>query len=212
METKKRHDRTSRPERIERKTYMSYHQDGLLDIFAGAYVLSFGLGVLLDIWESGFGVIMPAIRVAAVLPIWIAAKRKITMPRIGFVKFKSRNTNILAVTFLGIMVLGLVVFFVFTLAQGERPLWIELVLQNGLIVVGSAVLVACSLFGYSTGIKRLYIYGVATFILFAVAHFGGIFFAYVVLALGVAAIIMGFALLARFITKYPMHGDKTVAK
>ena len=32
---------------IEKKTYMSYHQDGLIDVFVGIYVLLFGLGILL---------------------------------------------------------------------------------------------------------------------------------------------------------------------
>jgi hypothetical protein len=32
---------------IEKKTYMSYHQDGLFDIFVGTYVLLFGIGIYL---------------------------------------------------------------------------------------------------------------------------------------------------------------------
>jgi hypothetical protein len=79
---------------IEKRAYMSYHQDGLLDIFAGLYILGFGLGIIMDVlWEFGFGVIMPAILIATVLPIWIEAKRKITMPRIGFVNFGTRGAN-----------------------------------------------------------------------------------------------------------------------
>jgi len=38
---------------IEKKAYMSYHQDGLLDIFVGVYILGFGLGIWVDrIWKS----------------------------------------------------------------------------------------------------------------------------------------------------------------
>jgi hypothetical protein len=198
---------------VERKTYMSYHQDGLMDIFIGTYITSFGLGVALDLYgKPGFGALMPAILVATVLPLWIAAKRKITMPRIGFVKFKSHDTNMLAVTILGVAVLGFVGFFVFTLTQGgEHPAWLEAVLQNGVLITGSAGVAACALFGYSTGIKRLYAYGAIAFVLFAVAQFGGIFFAYIVSALGVTLIITGFALLAKFVTKYPLQGDKTIA-
>ena len=104
---------------------MSYHQDGLLDIFAGLYILGFGLGILMDVfWEFGFGVIMPAILIATVLPIWIEAKRKITMPRIGFVNFGTRGANKLTAVFIGTIVAGLFAFFAFSFVTSQRnPTW-----------------------------------------------------------------------------------------
>ena len=107
---------------IEKKAYMSYHQDGLLDIFVGLYALAFGLGMIADkTLEFGFGTIMPAILIAIVLPIWIEAKRKITMPRIGFVKFGTRGSNKLFALLLGLAVAGLGVFMLFSvfLATGQ---------------------------------------------------------------------------------------------
>jgi hypothetical protein len=77
---------------IEKKAYMSYHQDGLLDIFVGVYILGFGLGVLADvIWRLGFGSIMPAILVAIILPIWIAAKRKINAENMLVIFLNKKN-------------------------------------------------------------------------------------------------------------------------
>jgi hypothetical protein len=199
---------------IERRAYMSYHQDGLLDIFVGLYILGFGLGIYMDIiWEYGFGSIMPAILIAAVLPIWIAAKRKITMPRIGFVKFGARGSNKLFAIFLGIMVAGLGVFFVFTFAtfQGARQ-WLDLIFQNGMLVVGFGSLAVCLLFGYSMGLKRLYAYGVLALVALVIGHFMGIFFAYILLALGLTVMVAGFALLIGFVRKYPVQGDKAIAE
>ena len=99
---------------IERKAYMSYHQDGLLDIFAGLYVLGFGLGIFVDlILDFGMGMIlMPAVFVSLALPLWIAAKRRITMPRIGFVNFGIRGANKLTAIFIGTMVAGFAFRFV----------------------------------------------------------------------------------------------------
>jgi hypothetical protein len=200
---------------IERKAYMSYHQDGLLDIFAGLYVLGFGLGILMDVFvEIGFGVIMPAILIATVLPIWIEAKRKITMPRIGFVNFGTRGANKLTAVFIGLMVAGLGGFFAFTLAtsQGEmRPL-LDLIVQNGMLIVGFGTLAVCTLFGYSMGIKRLYAYGLLAAITLAFGHFTGIFFAYIIVALGTAVMVAGCALLISFVKKYPVKGDKAIAE
>jgi len=194
---------------------MSYHQDGLLDIFAGLYILGFGLGIIMDVlWEFGFGVIMPAILIATVLPIWIEAKRKITMPRIGFVNFGTRGANKLTAVFIGTMVAGLGAFFVFTLAtfQGESRQWLDLIVQNGMLIVGFGTFVICTLFGYTMGLKRLYAYGLLAVIVLAIGHFMGIFFAYIITALGITVMVTGFAMLIGFVRKYPLKGEKAIAE
>lgn len=197
---------------IEKKAYMSYHQDGLLDIVVGVYILGFGLGIWADITlEFGFGSIMPAILIATILPIWIAAKRKITMPRIGFVKFGARGSNKLFAIFLGLMVVGLGAFFAFTLFKGGHSPWLDLVFQNGLIIVGIGSLAVCVLFGYSMGLKRLYVYGLLALIVLVIGHFLGIFFAYILMALGTTVVATGVALLISFVRKYPVQGDKAIA-
>jgi len=200
---------------IERKAYMSYHQDGLLDIFAGLYILGFGLGMIIDVlWEFGFGVIMPAILITTVLPTWIAAKRKITMPRIGFVNFGTRGANKLTAVFIGTMVAGLGAFFVFTLAtfQGESRQWLDLIFQNGMLIVGFGTLAVCTLFGYTMGLKRLYAYGLLAVIVLAIGHFMGIFFAYIIATLGITVMVAGFALLIGFLKKYPLKGGRALAE
>jgi hypothetical protein len=197
---------------IERKAYMSYHQDGLLDIFVAVFILGFGLGIWMDMtWEFGFGTAMPAILMVTVLPIWIAAKRKITMPRIGFVKFGPQSINKLIAILIGLAVAGLGVFFAVTFTQGGRPIWLDVILQNGMLVIGLASLAICSLFGYSMGLRRLYAYGLLTLILFVIGHFVGIFFGYILLILGTIVMATGFALLVSFVRKYPLQGGKAIA-
>jgi len=192
---------------IEKKAYMSYHQDGLLDIVIGLYALAFGLGIVVDrILDFSFAAIMPAILISIVLPIWIQAKRKITMPRIGFVKFGARGSNKLFAIFLGLMVTGLGVFFLFTLAtvQDGRPFWIDILFQYGMIVVGLGGAVIASLFAYTMGLKRLYGYGLLTLALFASGHFLSVPFEYLLLAIGSVIIASGAALLVQFIRRYPL--------
>ena len=192
---------------IEKKAYMAYHQDGLLDIIIGVYALAFGLGIFMDaFWGFSGGIsILPGILIAVILPIWIAAKRKITMPRIGFVKFGSKGANKLMAVLLGVSVAGLGVFFAFTLLQGHSPL-MELILQNGLLIVGIGSFAVCSLFGYTMGLKRLYAYGLLCLTLFVIGHVAGIFFAYLLVALGITVIATGSALLISFVRKYPLQG------
>ncbi len=200
---------------IERKAYMSYHQDGLLDIFAGFYVLGFGLGIMIDIlWESGFGAIMPALLVATALPVWIAAKRKVTMPRIGYVNFGTRGAGKITAVFIGVLVAGLGAFFVFTLAtvQSESRQWLDLILENGMLIVGLGSLVVCTLFGYSMGLKRLHAYGLLALAALAIGHFTGIFIAYIMIALGTTVMTVGLALLVSFVRKYPPKGDRAIVE
>ena len=103
---------------VEKKTYMSYHQDGVLDIFLGVYVLMFSLGILLmTLTDSGMWFLIPAIFISIMVPVWIPAKKRITMPRIGYVKFGSRGANKLMAIFLGLMVAGLGAFMVFGLGH-----------------------------------------------------------------------------------------------
>jgi hypothetical protein len=202
---------------IERRAYMSYHQDGLLDIFAGLYILGFGLGIFVDVvWDFGMGVIlMPGGLIAVALSMWIVLKRKITMPRIGFVKFGPRGgATKLMMIFIGLAVAGLGVFFAFTLAtfQGGSRQWLDLIFQNGMLIVGFGSLAVCILFGYSMGLKRLYAYGLLALISLVIGHFVGIFFAYILMALGTTVMVTGFALLIGFVKKYPLKGDKAIAE
>jgi hypothetical protein len=193
---------------VERKAYMSYHQDGLLDIVIGLYALAFGLGIVADrILEFGFATIMPAIMISIVLPIWIHAKKKITMPRIGFVKFGARGSNKLFALLLGLAVAGLGVslaFAVFMMGQNGRPLWFEILFQYGMIWIGLGSAVIGSLFAYTMGLKRLHGYGWLTFALFASGYFLRIPFEYLLLAIGIVIIASGAALLAQFIQRYPL--------
>jgi hypothetical protein len=157
---------------------------------------------------------MPAILVAAVLPIWIAAKRKITMPRIGFVNFGIRGATKITALFIGLMVAGLGAFSVFTLAtfQGGSRQWLDLIFQNGMIIVGVGSLAVCSLFGYTMGLKRLYAYGLLALIVLVIGHFTSVFFAYILMALGTLVMVTGVALLIGFVKKYPLKGDKAIAE
>ena len=194
---------------IEKKTYMSYHQDGLLDIVIGLYALAFGLGIVADqILDINFAVIYPGIMIAIVLPIWIAAKRKITMPRIGYVNIGTKGSNKIFALFLGLAVAGLGVFFLFTMMtfQNGRPEWIETILfQYGMVWIGLGAAVIGSMFAFTMGLKRLYGYGLLTLALFVVGYFLAVPFEYLLLFIGGVVMACGVALLVQFIHKYPLQ-------
>ncbi len=147
---------------IEKNTYMSYHQDGLIDIFVGFYILLFGAGILLHtVTEFSTWFIIPAIFPSIMVPIWISFKRRITIPRIGYVKFGLRSANKLMAVFLGLTVAGLGVFMVFGLGGSMGQSWaiavMDLIISNSMIIIGISAVLISSLFAYTMGLKRLYV-------------------------------------------------------
>ena len=200
---------------VERRTYLSYHQDGLLDIFVGIYVLLFGLGILLmTVTEFSTWFVIPAIFPAVMMPIWISVKKRVTMPRIGYVKFGYRGANKGMAIFLGLAVAGLGVFMLFGLGASRGQGWAltlrNLIIPNGMIIIGILAAAISSLFAYTMGLRRLYAYGLLTLALLFAAHFAIIPFAYSLLTIGVLMIINGSILLMQFIRKHPLsQGDET---
>jgi hypothetical protein len=200
---------------VEKKTYMSYHQDGLLDIFVGIDVLLFGMGILLlTMTDFSTWFILPAIFPAIMIPIWISAKKRVTMPRIGYVNFGVRGANKMMAIFLGIAVAGLGTFMVFGLGASMGEGWAltlrDILISNSMLIIGIGALTISSLFAYTMGLKRLYGYGLLIFVLFFTGYFVAIPFEYFLVIIGLVIIISGFALLTRFIRKYPLPQGDTI--
>ena len=200
---------------IEKKTYMSYHQDGLLDIFVGIYVLLFGIGILLlTMTDFSTWFLIPAIFPAIMIPIWISAKKRITMPRIGYVNFGVRGANKMMAIFIGLMVAGLGAFMVFGLGASMGEGWALTLrvffISNSMLIIGIGAAVVSSLFAYTMGLKRLYGYGLLIFVLFFTGYFIAIPFEYLLVTIGFVISINGFVILMRFIRKYPLPQGDTV--
>jgi len=197
---------------------MSYHQDGLIDVFVGVYILLFGSGILLNsVTDFSTGFVIPAIFPAIMIPIWISAKKRVTMPRIGYVKFGVRGANKMMAIFLGLAVAGLGVLMMFGLGASMGEGWAltlrDFLISNNMIIIGIAAATISSLFAYTMGLKRLYAYGLLSLVLFFTGHFITIPFEYILFTIGLAIIINGFVLLIQFIRKYPLTlGDKTIAE
>ena len=203
---------------VEKRTYVSYHQDGLIDIFVGVYILLFGAGIFLrTVTDFSTWFIIPAIFPAVMVPIWISFKRRITIPRIGYVKFGFRSGNKLMAVFLGLSVAGLGVFMIFGFGASSGQSWAatfrNLIFSYSMIIIGVGAAVISSLFAYTMGLKRLYGYGILTLVMFLAGHFLPIPFEYFLVTIGIAIIFYGLILLIRFIRKYPIsQGDRLIVE
>ena len=187
---------------LERKAFLFYHQDGLLDIFLGLTILLFGVKV-----GSGdpFGVII--ILYLIYLFLWAAAKRAITIPRIGYVKFRRSPQTAkigLATTIVvfPILLLGALVLYGYVSLQPDWMAWLEEYVMLGVGVV-MAVFIGASAF--LLGIRRLYGYAALT----AIVLVGGYVLSVPepplqIMALGVLILLSGLVTLARFLRDYPI--------
>jgi len=192
--------------RIERKAYTSYHQDGLIDIFAGFFILSFGVWIILDmIWMGWMFFIVGA-------SVYAAAKRVFTIPRIGFVKFPQQRLKRTQAVLVGLGLLSFVLGIV-TLMQvegGSTPPWLLFAIEYYMPVIGVSVAALFCVVGYTFRIRRMYAYALLTLIMFVTGHFLYFPLHYYVILLGTLILLFGLAMLIRFLRRYPLSATDTI--
>jgi len=190
---------------IERRAYLTYHKDGILDIYLGMGIMTlasvFFFEVFVSTGTSGIMVLLPI--------LYAASKKQYTIPRLGYVKFsqstmgRARNSVTLALI-LGSMsaIAGLFAFYS-VLSTGIN--WIEPLIVNWKITLAAILLVVFSLFGYVSDLRRMYYYGMLSLILFVSGMFLPIPGYMLILAVGGIISINGITLLYRFTKEYPIE-------
>jgi hypothetical protein len=184
---------------IERKAYFNYHKDGIIDIYLGL-ATAFAAISLLDVEVSLFWMI-------ALFPIFYRdSKRRYTFPRLGYVKFRtgnSRNTTMLATGLAAASFLvGLLVFFS-GMKQGFA--WMVPIIENWKLAAAGITLVVLSLFGYVSELKRLYYYGIASFLVFLAGALMPIKGYLLLVTIGGVICLNGVYMLYKFIKEYPLE-------
>jgi hypothetical protein len=182
--------------KIERKAWMSYFEDGLWDIFLGIFIVGWGLMMLTNMaWLAGawFVVFYTTI---------LGLKKRITYPRMGYVKFGQKQTRLTAkFMLLGVilMLLGVLVFWLFN--TGSRPQWLS---EYFLLLFGGMIAVVVSLIGYWIGVIRLYLYAALIFVTSALNQWGNIPTKFGLIVSGSIIVVSGLVILIRFLCKYPI--------
>ena len=193
--------------KIERKAYTSYHQDGLIDIFAGFFILSFSVWIILDMSWMGWMFFIVG------TSIYAAAKRVFTIPRIGFVKFRQQRTQVAVGMFVGLLllssVLGLVTFM--QVEGGSTPLWLLFAIEYYLPVIGVIVAALFCVGGYTFRTQRMYAYALLTLAMFVPGHFLYFPLHYYITLLGTLILLVGLVMLIRFVRRYPLSATGTMS-
>jgi hypothetical protein len=188
---------------IERKAYLTYHKDGILDIYLGMGIMVVATVFFFEVFVTSTGII-------AIFPILYAgSKKQFTIPRLGYVKFsqskagRARNSMTLALL-LGSMsaVAGLFTFYS-VISTGYS--FIEPLIANWKITIAVILLVVFSLFGYVSDLRRMYYYGLLSLIVFVSGIFLPVPGYMLILLVGGIISINGMTLLYRFTQEYPIE-------
>lgn len=182
---------------IERKAWTSYFEDGLWDVFFGMLFLIGGIRSLTDnVWYT-----LLLLVAIIMLPI---GKKLITIPRLGHVKFsparKLRQSKVIA-----ILVISVLAILALLLLPHS-----SLSLRGSLISPIMAVWIAVvfGLIAYYLDFRRLFAYG----FLYALSEvlwgqFGEPIGPIVQTISGIAILLLGIAVFARFVEKYPARSE-----
>jgi hypothetical protein len=184
---------------IAKKAYTSYHQDGILDTSLAIVIFTFAIMIIVDLpWLGG------AIGILA-MSFYAGAKRVLTVPRIGYVKFPQQraqriNIALLVLGFLG-FALGLVAFT--QTESGGTPSWLLFLIDNYMLTIGGIIACLFLLGGYTFQTKRMYTYTLLVLTIFFVGHFIYYPLEYYLLLLGTIILAVGIVMMIRFVSKYP---------
>ncbi|MFX1474680.1 MAG: hypothetical protein ACFFCO_04260 [Promethearchaeota archaeon] len=194
---------------VERKAYLSYHKDGLVDICLGLALLTSFIGfIVVALYPTIFADVFWIIMTAPISVIWIwpfiymGAKKSITIPRLGYAEFSPKRTKktrgIIALFF----IINFVSLFVGFYALVSREFTLFLV-AHFLVILGLVGLLLFGLVAYLSDFQRFYVYGGLTAITFILSYYLNIAFYIPILSLGTVLLVAGIVLLVQFLRQYP---------
>jgi hypothetical protein len=198
--------------KLEKNAYLSYHNDGLIDIFTGLYALLFGIIFYMEpaMYFFFLGFIVLAV------PFYMWMKNKVTAPRMGYVQFKPERQAriqlfqqiILIIVFLAVIISTAI--WVLATFKMIPPMVNEFLTQYYMLYYGLILSVILFIGAYLSNIKRLYVYGVIVLIIFIGLHFVDVpqKLGLGLIIAGIVILLFGIMTLILFLKNYPVpEGD-----
>lgn len=194
---------------LEKKAFTSYHQDGILDICIGLFILSFGIGMLCDMYW------LYLLFYPSAFSVWLLGKKYVTVPRIGYVTFgPERSSQLRRLVGIGVVVLCVMVLASFGLmvlaTTNSIPPWVDMLINEYYaLVVGIIGTALFAVTAYFLDITRLYLYAVGTLIVFVGSYVVSAGVQYGALVVGVLVVVGGVIVLVQFMRLYPVPEEVT---
>lgn len=187
----------------ENDVYLYDPNDGLGDLLTGLIILSFGVGVLTEMfWFS-------AIWVPLLVPVWRAIKKRLHAGRLASgesAPSDRQGPNRKLVMMMGLggvtLLLGLV-FFTLILGASDIP-WLKSWLSAYFeLLLGILAAVLLAVVGAINRAGRFYLYALLSLVAFATAYLFEIHLGIPLTILGALITLSGLVVLSRFLSEYP---------
>jgi hypothetical protein len=202
---------------LERKAWLTYHQDGLLDIGIGLCILAVGIGFATGMaWLAG-------VLAATGFSTFAGAKRAFIIPRVGLVQFgperikrEKKEKSFFLLFFTVTAVLGMMMFMLVTSifkggfggTSGVLARTLEAMIMAPIGLIGALAMVAL---GYWKQLTRYYYYAVLLFLAVSAGPWLGITHPVYTSAAGAVITVAGLVLLVRFMTTYPLKDQEEIS-
>lgn len=190
--------------KLSRKAYLSYHQDGLIDLLIGLGILGFGLMMLTGNFVFNMLAWMPIL-------FYVPMKNRITVPRFGYVQFsteRERKAKLLLALLVGLLLFSFFIgLYVFAVYDAMPPLVEVLMGGDGMLLIGGLFALMMLSAALITRLDRLFVYAALTMLIVPGGAVLGIAPEIRVIFLGAVILLVGIILLIRFLRAYPLPED-----
>ena len=186
---------------INSDRYALYHQDGLLDTFIGLVLITAGTAVAAKM------IFLSGAWIALFLPLWISARKSITMSRVpadNLPAVTPRRSAFFVLALVGIFVFGLMTGLLFLLSADAYPGLRAFLSEYLHLLIGAGLTMFFLMLAMVLSTRRLGLYALLSASVFAVAHLAGWPFFISMLVIGCVMLAAGSVLFARFIRQHPV--------
>ena len=186
-------------EQLERQAFLSFHQDGLLDLCLGAALSQ--LGIIILLLPFSFSGLMGS--ASLWIFVYFALKKAVTFPRLGYVEFSvvRQKRNFLIMMIFVAILLAPVVGMVFGLLV--IPNFMPVLETNYKLILAVCGAVSFWVVGYYTRNRRFLIYGMLIGLLYCWSHFWMLPLNLALLVTGGPSLLIGLVVSIRFLHCYP---------
>lgn len=177
--------------------YMMVYEDGLLELFAGLFLLL--AGVTLDVNPGWIGIFIPLL-----YALLLSAKTAITKPRLDPVALPAavaKRRQLKMILLLGLVLLvGMGSFLLFAVDTALVREWLTHLLAPTVVLVLTPLL---ALWAYRTGVRRLFLYAALVLAVYVSSFWLSVTFPIYLLAVGIGMILVGMRETIHFVQEHP---------